>query len=305
MTTHKVFVCAATGVQGGAVARQLRAIGWEVHTTTRNVNSPAAQALSAIGVKVYPGTWSDSAALESAISGCDKLFLNLIPDITNPTSELEDGKNVLRIAKAAGVNHVVYSSSIALPPEHMTPFLEAAFKSKHELENLVQTSGLEHWAILKPGFFMSNFLEGKVERLYPGGAETGVFNVAFRPDTTLPMIDHEDIGAYAVAAFRDPQKFDRHRIDLVSEGLAVENAFKTMRKATGRNIRVVYLTDDEVQQALATNPMLVFQQVVRNIPTPANLDETHRGWGIKPGTFEKFVEREIKDFQHTYRNVEA
>lgn len=57
MANPTVFVCGATGAQGGHLARRLRAIGWGVHTTVRTPESPAAQSLSSIGVKITPGDW--------------------------------------------------------------------------------------------------------------------------------------------------------------------------------------------------------------------------------------------------------
>lgn len=49
---HSVFVCSATGFQGGALARRLREIGWNVHATTRDLNSQAAMAMKIIGVRL-------------------------------------------------------------------------------------------------------------------------------------------------------------------------------------------------------------------------------------------------------------
>ncbi|KAG7291165.1 hypothetical protein NEMBOFW57_001177 [Staphylotrichum longicolle] len=302
MAPHKVFVCAATGTQGGAVARQLRAIGWDVNTTTRDPNSPAAQALTSIGINVHQGAWTETAALESAIAGCDLLFLNMMPDLANPPSEAEFGTNVLRIAKAAGVTHVVYSSGIALPGAESNPFVQMAFAAKGVLEKAVQESGFQHWTILRPGFFMANYLVPKVNMLYPGAAETGLFELAFNADTELPMIDHEDIGASAVAAFQNPDKFHQQAIDLISEVVTVEKAMETMRRGMGRNIRAKYLTDEELEEAKARNPMLAIQEVLRLISSAGNVP-TAKEWGVAVGTFEQFVEREKKDFEETYQNV--
>ncbi|KAK4149578.1 hypothetical protein C8A00DRAFT_18750 [Chaetomidium leptoderma] len=302
MTKHNVFVCGATGTQGGAVARQLRAIGWEVRTTTRDANSPAAQALASIGVKVHAGPWSDTAAIESAMTGCDLFFLNLVPDMTNPNGEIQDAKNMLRIAKAAGVRHIVYNSGIHFPEQESSAyaFIQLLYQAKAEIEKEVQAAGFPHWTIPRPGFFMSNFLVPNVHMLYPGATETGLFTMAFRPHTELPMIDPEDIGAFVVAAFQNPDKFHGQAVNLISQMVAVETAMETMRRATGRNIRAQYLTDAEIAEATATNPLLAIQEVLRDAKGAAALDET---WGIETGTFEGYVEREKKAFEETYRSV--
>ncbi|KAK3302693.1 uncharacterized protein B0T15DRAFT_403191 [Chaetomium strumarium] len=303
MAPHTVFVCSATGCQGGAVARQLRAIGWEVHTTTRNTDSPSAQALASIGVKVHAGDWNDGEALESAFAGCDLLFLNLMPDLNNFPAEFEQGQNVLRIAKAAGVTHVVYSSALDIPPGKSNPLREKAFKSKRDLEQYLPGAGFQHWTVLQPGFFMANLLSPKVNFMYPGAAEAGCYTVVWGPDTPLPMIDHEDIAAFVVAAFQQPNKFHGQHITLVSEMVPFGRALDMMARATGKNIHARYLKDDEVEEAMATNPMLALQQTIKQIPVSEATDG--KSWGVAMGTFERFVERERKDFLETYRSVEA
>lgn len=301
MAPH-VFVCAATGTQGGALARQLRALGWEVTTTTRDPSSAAAQALTSIGVDVHKGDWTDNAALEKAIAGSDFLFLNLMPDLANLSSEAEHGKNVVRIARAAGVRHVVYSSALSMPGQDSNPFRKLAFAAKKTLEGEVQTAGFQHWTILRPGFFMANFLSPKVNMLYPGGAETGLFAIAFYPHTELPMIDHEDIGAFAVAAFQDPNKFHGQAVELISELVTADKAFETIRRGTGRNIRAKYLSDEELDAAKGSNPMLVIQEALRSV-SAADSAQAVKGWGLPTHTFEGFVEREKDAFEETYRNV--
>ncbi|KAJ4304293.1 hypothetical protein N0V88_001906 [Collariella sp. IMI 366227] len=309
MTSHKVFVCAATGTVGGAVARQLRALDWEVHATSRDTNSPAAQALASIGVHVHQGSWSDHATLEAAMAGCDLLFMNLTPDLTNFASQLVDGKAILRIAKAAGVKHAVYSGAI-MPSEiqRSPPIMQTTFQDKKAVAAEVRATGFQHWTILEPGAFMANLLAPKVNVLYPGAAETGVFTLAFRPDSELPMVDDDDIAAYVAAAFQNPDKFHGRELSVVSEVVTFERAIDTMCRVTGRNIRAKYLTDEEVGEAMASNPMLFVQQVLRdssNLAAQGGVVEEAKRLGFEPTTFERFVEREKKAFGETFQKVEV
>ncbi len=301
MAPHKVYVSTATGTQGGAVARQLRALGWEVSTTTRDANSAAAQALASIGVDVHQGDWTNDAALEAAITGSDLLFLNMMPDLTNPDNESKHGKNVLRIAEAAGVTHVVYSGVMSQPGRDAHPFGKA-FAAKHVLEQEVQR--FPRWTILRPGFFVTNFLAPKVQLLYPGTAETGLFVLALRPDTELALIDHEDIGAFAVAAFQDPERFHGQKIELASESVTIERVIETIRRVTGLNIRAKYLSNDEVEEVRAANPLIALQEILRDGSTAGHA-EAAKGWGVPTTTFEAFVERDKKAFEETYRNIAA
>jgi uncharacterized protein YbjT (DUF2867 family) len=307
MSAHKVFVAAATGTVGGAVARQLRALGWEVRTTTRNTESPAAQALASIGVQVHRGSWSDTDALEAALAGCDLLFLNLMPDLADMTSELTFGKTIVRIAKAAGVKHAIYSSVIT-PSEIMkSPLMQAALQAKFGVADEVRAA-FQYSTILQPGSFMANFLAPKVDMLYPGATDNGLFVFAFHPDTKLPMVDQEDIAAYVVTVFQNPEKFHGKELRVVSEMVTVEEAIETLRRATGRNIRAKYLTDEELNEAKASNMMLALQEVQRDSAEFGALHEVvaeAKNLGLAPGTFSRFVEREKKDLDETYQKVRA
>ncbi|GAB1319935.1 hypothetical protein MFIFM68171_10145 [Madurella fahalii] len=302
MATPKVYVCSATGTQGNALARQLRAMGWEVRTTTRNPTSPAAQSLASIGVKVYGGDWYDAASLKDAIAGCNLLFLNMMPDLPNVAGEFEAAKSILRLAEASGVTHVIYSGGILIPsvlefaPDH---FVRLAFESKLKIEQAVRTWGFKHWTILRPGFFMANFLPPKVGLLYPGAVESGVFRVAFRPDTGLTMVDEQDIAAFAVAAFQKPDKFHGQVIDIVGEIVRADEAFEMISQATGRDIRRVYLSDDEAKEAEATNPFIITQIIARSMEAVVNMDEI-RSWGVPLGSFANFLARQKKEFEETY-----
>ncbi|KAK3898223.1 hypothetical protein C8A05DRAFT_38195 [Staphylotrichum tortipilum] len=312
MAPPNVFVCTATGTQGGAVARALLALGWSVTTTTRDPSSPAAQALAAQGVTVHAASsFLDNAALVPAISGCDLLFLNVLPVLTDPALEATHAKNLLSLAAAAGIRHVVYSTSLVLPePPGTAALLSAAAASKREVEvHLASLSpaSIPTWTVLRPGFFMTNFLLPLVSFLYPGAVETGVFTLAFAPDTPLPMVDPKDIGAFAAAAFQDPHRFGGKEIDLVSEVVEVERAMEVMRKGTGKGIKARYLGDGEVEEATKVNPMLIIQKQLREVSKGGVVGDVERvkSWGVEVGTFEGFVERERVAFGETYRALEV
>ncbi len=314
MPRHNAFVCTATGTQGGAVARALLTLGWSVTTTTRDPSSPAAQALTALGVTVHAATsFLDNAALAPALAGCDLLFLNVLPVFTDPTLEATHAKNILDLAVAAGIRHVVYSTSLILPtPEGGTPnpLLAAAAASKREAEAYLASlspDSIPVWTVLRPGFFMTNFLAPMTSLLYPGAAETGLFTVAFAPDTPLPMVDPADIAAFAAAAFQDPERFGAQYIDIVSEAVEVERALEVMRKGTGKGIRARYLSEGGVEEARKVNPMLIVQERLRDVSKGGVVGDVEgvKTWGVKVGTFEGFVEREKVAFLETYAAVET
>lgn len=103
MSSPTVFIASATGTQGSAVVRQLRGMGWDVHATTRHLDSAAAKSLQAIGVQFSAGDWDNEETLREQIEGCSKLFLVMFPTLTDLRHEVEQAKHIISIAKAAGV----------------------------------------------------------------------------------------------------------------------------------------------------------------------------------------------------------
>jgi len=53
MNDRIIAVTAATGQQGGAVARKLLADGWKIRVLTRDVHKPAARALAQAGAQRF------------------------------------------------------------------------------------------------------------------------------------------------------------------------------------------------------------------------------------------------------------
>src|SRR5512133_2223436 len=107
-----IAVTGATGQQGGAVARKLLLHGWMVRALTRDVNKPAAQELAALGVELVAGDMDNRAELDAAFKGVYGVFSvqNYWLPKVGFDGEIRQGKSVADAARAAGVEHLVYSS---------------------------------------------------------------------------------------------------------------------------------------------------------------------------------------------------
>jgi len=290
-----VFVVTATGSQGSALCRQLRELGWCVRATVRNQDSASARALTDIGVTLNVGDWDDETALAAGVAGCDMLFLALVTSYGDFDAERIWALRILRLARAAGVKQVVYTSAVSadapekrtlLPPDHL--FAKALY-CKNIIEGLVRRAGFEYWTILRPGFFMSNLLEPKV-RIYPELVETGVWLTALTPETQIGLIDPEDIAAFAAAAFRGPERFHRHEIDLVGERMTPGRMMELLSGAVGRQLEARFYTEEQIRASIITNPLIAVQFMLREV---ASVDlEKVKSWGVRMGTFEKFLLRE-------------
>lgn len=101
-----ILVTGITGQQGGAAAAELAQRGYPLRGLTRDTGKQEAQTLAARGIEMVQGDFSDVAALQASIAGVYGIFLNT----PNGPDEVAQGKTVINTAKAAGVNHIVYST---------------------------------------------------------------------------------------------------------------------------------------------------------------------------------------------------
>ncbi|KZL67629.1 NAD dependent epimerase [Colletotrichum tofieldiae] len=304
MSQQTIFVSGATGTVGGAVARSLLSEGITVCALARDPESPAAKALSTLGTSITPGDYDDDAALTEAMKGVTGAFLNLTPNFVDRNWELKAAKRIMAAAKEAGATHFVYSSGFAVQaPEllkHWDPNSSTAMVllSKQSIEKEVRKAGFESWTILRPGSFAANYLVPLVA-VFPDLVKDGRFITALRPENKIPMVDPNDIGKFASAAFQDPFKFNSEEVAISSELLTVDDIMAKLAKVTGRDIKAVYLSDEEVEAQKAGNPFIAGQLAARDLDQFADVKKT-QSWGIPLGTFDEYLEREKDRVKETY-----
>jgi dihydroflavonol-4-reductase len=114
----KVFVTGATGFVGHHVARELAAEGAELRLLVRKTSNLAN--LEGIAGETHIGDLADPASIKSAIEGCDAImhvaadYRLWIPDPKAMYRANVDGtRELLLLAREAGVRRVVYTSSVA------------------------------------------------------------------------------------------------------------------------------------------------------------------------------------------------
>lgn len=304
MSISTVFVCGATGTQGGVLARHLRAKNIEVHALARDATSEKAKALELIGVKLWPGDYDNTEALAAATSGCNAIYINHMPDFTDLTAEERWTKNILDAGKAAGATHVVYSSGFGVSETHKMKYLDqqgfvaTILRSKLGVENQVQASGYITWSVLRPGNFMANFLQPFV-RMYPGLVEQGVWTTALLPETVLPMTDTETIGKFSCQVVLEPERFHGKIVTYADEMLTAAQIVEQLSQATGRELKVVHLTDEEADAQKGTNPFIGGQLAMRDMAQFVDLEEV-KELGMPLGTFREYLQREKKAVEATY-----
>ena len=141
-----ILITGATGKTGGEVARQLAAADVPFRALIRNPDK--AEELNTLGAELVFGDIADKAFLSRALSGIDKAFL-VMP---NDEQQLILEKQFTDAAVTAGVQHLVYLSSLESTPESKNPIT----RNHVAAENHIRESGVT-WTIMRPTFFMQNF----------------------------------------------------------------------------------------------------------------------------------------------------
>ena len=114
----KALVTGATGFVGAALARTLCAAGWQVRVLVRAGSDR--RNLRAVAVEPVPGDLTDAASLARAVEGCDAVFHAAadyrlwVPDPPQMyRANVEGTHNLIEAAHRAGVQRIVYTSSVA------------------------------------------------------------------------------------------------------------------------------------------------------------------------------------------------
>jgi uncharacterized protein YbjT (DUF2867 family) len=235
-----ILVTGATGKQGGAVARELLARGYRIRAMTRKPKGEAAQALAGLGAEVIQGDLDDAASLAKAITGVWGVFSVQNTWEAGVAKEEEQGKRFARTAKDAGVQHFVYSSVASADRNTGIPH----FENKWRVEETVRSLHFPSYTIIRPVFFMENF----VSPWFKPGLDLGKLAMAIKPATVLQMIAVEDIGKHGARAFDRHEALNGQALDIAGDAQTMPETARIITSAAGRKIEFVPTPIAEVRK---------------------------------------------------------
>ncbi|WP_382466226.1 NmrA family NAD(P)-binding protein [Streptomyces noursei] len=254
-----VLVTGATGRQGGATARALLAAGVPVRALVRDAATDRAKTVEAFGAELITGDLHDRDSVIRAAEGARAVFSVQMPDITAEgfdfEGEVAQGVNLIEGAKAAGVRQFVHTSVTGAGQHTETPgwaegrwaSMEPALGAKTAIQDRVRAAGFPHWTLLKPGFFMENFLPS-MAFLFPRGIEGGLVSV-LNPETRLSLVAVDDIGRAAAAALTAPERFGGVELELASDYLSMTEIAEVLSRALGTQLSAPDMTEEEALAA--------------------------------------------------------
>jgi NAD(P)H dehydrogenase (quinone) len=223
-----IIVTGATGQLGRATIERLldQLPTTEVGASVRDLDK--AHYLQARGVRVRQADFDDPAALASAFQGASQVLV-----ISGPADPAPH-RAAIDAARAAGVEHIVYTSHQAANPNSQF----AATVAHAQTEQDLQASGIAFTA-LRNGFHATSAIQ-----LIGQAAPTG--KIVVPEDGPVSWTAHADLAAAAVAALTEPGRLDAITPPLTGpETLDFEDIARIASELTGREITRVTVADRE------------------------------------------------------------
>jgi len=253
--TKIIAVTGATGAQGGSLVRAILAHpdgGFSVRALTRDPNSDKAQALAALGVEVVRADLDDEASLEAAFEGAYGAYcLTNFWEHFSPDTEIAQAGNLARATKAAGVQHVIWSTLedvrdyVPLDDDRMPTLLGKYkvphFDAKGEANRLFTEAGVPT-TMLNTSFYWENLI---YFGMGPQPTEDGSLAVTFPlGDKKLAGMAVEDIGKCAYGVFAAGDTFINRSVSIAGGHLSGQEMADGLAKALGREVRYNEVSPD-------------------------------------------------------------
>jgi uncharacterized protein YbjT (DUF2867 family) len=274
-----ILVTGATGKQGGAVTRHLLAAGAPVRAMTRKPASEAARALAARGAEVVEGDLDDARSLERVLSGVWGVFGIQNGWEAGVEREEVQGKRLAELARRAGVQHFVYSSVASAHRKTGIPH----FESKARIEETVRGLRFPSHAIIRPVFFMENFLGPQMLPLL----KQGKISMPLAPTTKLQMVAVDDIGRLGAIAFLRRPELAGRAIDLAGDELTLPDAARVLTEVTGRKVDYEQQPIEQVR-AFSQDVALMYEWFER-VGYDADIAAVERSLGLELVRFQRWV----------------
>ena len=250
-----IAVVGATGSQGGGLVRAILNDpkgGFGVRAIVRDVNSLKAKELAKLGAEVVPGDVDDVESLKKAFKGAYGAFcVTFYWAHMSPDREIANAKALATAAKAAGVQHAIWSTLedvrkfVPLSDNRM-PTIQGKYKCPHfdtkgESNRFFTDLGVPV-TFLQTTFYWDNFI---FFGLGPKKGHDGKLAITFpMGDKKVAGIAAEDIGKCAYGIFKKGREFIGKTVSIAGEFLTCAQMAAGLSKAMGREIRYNEVTPD-------------------------------------------------------------
>ena len=247
MERKVIAVLGATGAQGGGLVRAILAdpqSGFAVRALTRDVDTPKARALAALGAEVVAADVDDEASMRRAFAGAYGAYcVTFFWDHFSPEREQKEARIMAAAARAAGLKHVVWSTLedtrkwVPVSDSRM-PTLGGKYKVPHfdgkgEIDHVFTDLGVPTTFLLT-SFYWDNLIHfgmGPVR-----GADGRLAFALPMGDRALPGIAAEDIGRCAYGIFKRGAELIGKTVGIAGEHLSGAQMAAALGRAIGEEV---------------------------------------------------------------------
>lgn len=194
-----IVVIGATGSQGKGVVNALLNEGsFNVRAVTRNPEKYSGEAQEAVFADL-----KDLQSLKDAFKNAYGVFV--VTNFWEGADEIAQGKNAIEAAKAAGIEHFIWSTLPDVETISNAAFDVPHFTLKANVDELVKNAGFKYSTFVQAPFYFQN-LTGQ---LGPQAKQDGTIGWTLPIDPTkkaIHMSDINDLGKVVAGAFSQPEK---------------------------------------------------------------------------------------------------
>ncbi|GIJ76400.1 Uncharacterized conserved protein YbjT, contains NAD(P)-binding and DUF2867 domains [Micromonospora phaseoli] len=278
-----IVITGATGNVGRVLVEVLAAAGEQVIAVSRGT-SPVSLT---DGVRYQQADLAEPETLRPAVDGARALFL-----LVSGAGAHLNPSDILDVAKAGGVQHVVLLSSQAAGTRPQS----VSHAPLRGIEGVVQQSGMA-WTILRPGGFASNAYA------WTESVRTQRTVAAPFGDVGLPVVDPADIAEVAATVLREGEHAGR-TYELTGPALTTpRQRTRIIGEALGQPVRFVEQTREQARAQMMRfmpEPVVDGTLAILGAPTPAEQRisaHTAQVLGRTPRTFDDWALRHIHAFR--------
>jgi NAD(P)H dehydrogenase (quinone) len=249
-TSHAhVLVAGAGGQLGHRVVELLQQQGYP-HLVAATRSPEKLDDFHAAGIEVRQADFNDPETLGTAFQGIDRLLLISTGELSVPGLRIRQHLAAIKAAKAAGVNHIVYTSMPHPEPGSVIPFAPDHYATEQALAQ----SGLGY-TILRVSWYADNLL-----RFLPQLVAAGKWFTA-AGEGRIAYIPREDVARATAAALAAPTTTSATYDLTGTQALCVAEMADLAAEVFQQPLDVVYLSEQQLEKKLTA----------LHIPAPASM----------------------------------
>jgi uncharacterized protein YbjT (DUF2867 family) len=199
MNKKTIVVIGATGSQGNGLVNALVDEGtFNVRAITRNPEKYSGKAH-----EVIYGDLNNLQSLKDAFKNVYGVFV--VTNFWEGADEIAQGKNAVDAAKAAGVEHFVWSTLPNVEAISNGEFEVPHFTNKAKVDDLVRSAGFKYYTFVQPPFYFQNF----IHLMAPQPKQDGSIGWTLPIDPAkkaFHMSDINDLGKVVTGVLLHPEK---------------------------------------------------------------------------------------------------